>query len=75
MLSITHPNNPTGCVLTEAELRELCAFCKEKDIYLLSDGKSLPAAAPLPVPPPPLLLIAAPVVCESRTATAQKALF
>jgi aspartate/methionine/tyrosine aminotransferase len=37
VLSITHPNNPTGCVISEAELRDLCAFCAEKDIYLLSD--------------------------------------
>ena len=37
VLSICHPNNPTGCTITEEELNELVAFCKEKDIYLLSD--------------------------------------
>jgi hypothetical protein len=37
VLSICHPNNPTGCTLTEPELHEIVDFCREKDIYLLSD--------------------------------------
>lgn len=37
VVSITHPNNPSGSVITEQELQELCDFCAEKDIYLLSD--------------------------------------
>jgi aspartate/methionine/tyrosine aminotransferase len=37
VLSICHPNNPTGCTITESELHDIVDFCREKDIYLLSD--------------------------------------
>ena len=37
VLSICHPNNPTGCCITVEELQNLVDFCREKDIYLLSD--------------------------------------
>lgn len=37
VISITHPNNPTGSIISEADLRDLAAFCESKKIILLSD--------------------------------------
>jgi aspartate/methionine/tyrosine aminotransferase len=37
VISITHPNNPTGSIISETQLRDLASFCESKDIMLLSD--------------------------------------
>ncbi|WP_448588449.1 pyridoxal phosphate-dependent aminotransferase [Thermocrinis sp.] len=34
---ISSPSNPTGTLYTEENLRALCEYCREKDIYLISD--------------------------------------
>ncbi len=34
---INSPNNPTGMVYSEAELKEIAAFAVEKDIFVISD--------------------------------------
>jgi aspartate/methionine/tyrosine aminotransferase len=34
---MTNPHNPIGCCYPESILRELMAFCKEKDIHYISD--------------------------------------
>ncbi len=55
MISFTHPNNPTGSMITEEELRFLVDLVEEHDIYLLFDetyramdfNESLPPAATL----------------------------
>ncbi|NOR14498.1 MAG: aminotransferase class I/II-fold pyridoxal phosphate-dependent enzyme, partial [Candidatus Aminicenantes bacterium] len=56
LISLTHPNNPTGSMMTKQELQEVIRLVEEKDIFLLFDetyrhmasGFSLlPAAASL----------------------------
>jgi aspartate/methionine/tyrosine aminotransferase len=55
LISLTHPNNPTGSMITEAELREAIKIAETHDIYLLFDetyreltyGEFLPPAASL----------------------------
>jgi len=55
LISFTHPNNPTGSMITEDELRRLVEFVEERDIFLLFDETyremdfthSLPPAATL----------------------------
>jgi len=56
LLSLTHPNNPTGSMITEAELREVVELVEEREIFLLFDetyrqmasaDRLLPAAASL----------------------------
>jgi aspartate/methionine/tyrosine aminotransferase len=37
LLIINSPNNPTGAVMTEQELKDIYDLCVEKDIYLYSD--------------------------------------
>lgn len=37
LLVLPFPNNPTGAILEEKDLRELAKVCVEKDIYVLSD--------------------------------------
>jgi aspartate/methionine/tyrosine aminotransferase len=37
LLSLTHPNNPTGAMITEAELQEIVSLMEERDIFLLFD--------------------------------------
>lgn len=37
LLIINSPQNPTGSLLTPAEVEKIALLCKEKDIYLLSD--------------------------------------
>ena len=37
MIIINSPHNPTGAVLTEADIHELTAVVKETDIFILSD--------------------------------------
>jgi aminotransferase len=36
-LVLCYPNNPTGAVMTESELAEVAAFCRENDLIVLSD--------------------------------------
>ena len=36
-ISVTHPHNPTGACLTEAELKELIALAESNDVRLLVD--------------------------------------
>ena len=55
LISLTHPNNPTGSMISEEELMEIIKIIEERDIYLLFDEtyrelefeKPLPAAASL----------------------------
>ncbi len=55
MISFTHPNNPTGSMISVAELEALIEFCEDRDVYLLFDEtyrdldfkNALPAAATL----------------------------
>ncbi|MCP4728122.1 MAG: aminotransferase class I/II-fold pyridoxal phosphate-dependent enzyme [bacterium] len=55
LISLTHPNNPTGSILTVDELREYIELAEEKDIYLMFDetyrklafSDELPGAASL----------------------------
>ncbi|CAB1243916.1 pyridoxal phosphate-dependent aminotransferase [Clostridium sp. MT-14] len=37
MIIINSPNNPTGSIYSEKELKEIADFAKEKDIFILSD--------------------------------------
>ncbi len=37
LLVLPFPNNPTGAVMTEADLKEIAEICVEKDIVVLSD--------------------------------------
>lgn len=37
MISFTHPNNPTGSMISVAELEALIRFCEDRDVYLLFD--------------------------------------
>ena len=37
VLMLCYPNNPTGAVMTEAELAEVASFCREHDLVVLSD--------------------------------------
>ena len=54
-VSITYPNNPTGSLISEADLRKIIQICEEKKIYILVDetygelvtGPRLPRAASL----------------------------
>jgi aspartate/methionine/tyrosine aminotransferase len=36
-LLVASPNNPTGTVLTASEIERIAAFCREKDVQLISD--------------------------------------
>ncbi len=56
LVSLTHPNNPTGSMITEAELREAVRLVEERGLFLLFDetyrhmasgDALLPAAASL----------------------------
>jgi len=55
MISLTHPNNPTGSMISEGELRQIIALVEKHDIYLMFDEtyreldfkNSLPPAATL----------------------------
>lgn len=51
LISITCPHNPTGIVLSEAELRSIAALASSKGCYLLVDEtyRELCYSAPLPV--------------------------
>ncbi|MEG1870343.1 MAG: aminotransferase class I/II-fold pyridoxal phosphate-dependent enzyme, partial [Oscillospiraceae bacterium] len=37
ILILPFPNNPTGAILTEKDLKEIAEVCIEKDIFVLSD--------------------------------------
>lgn len=37
ILVLPFPNNPTGAIMNEAELREIAKVCIEKDIFVVSD--------------------------------------
>ena len=55
LVSLTHPNNPTGSMITEDELREIIGIVEKHGVYLLFDetyrefafDEVLPAAASL----------------------------
>ncbi len=56
LISLTHPNNPTGSMITEAELKQVVELVEKRGIFLLfdetyrhmaSEDKLLPAAAGL----------------------------
>ncbi|OIK14816.1 aromatic amino acid aminotransferase [Bacillus sp. MUM 116] len=34
---LPYPSNPTGVSLSEAELKEIADFCKERDVFILAD--------------------------------------
>jgi aspartate aminotransferase len=37
VLVLNSPNNPTGTIYTEEELREIAEFCRERDLFIISD--------------------------------------
>lgn len=37
LVSLTHPNNPTGSMITEKELRRVVRMAEERDVFLLFD--------------------------------------
>ena len=37
LVLVNSPNNPTGAAYTRETLEELCAFCRERDLWLVSD--------------------------------------
>ncbi len=37
MISFTHPNNPTGSMISVEELEALIGFCEDRDVFLLFD--------------------------------------
>ena len=37
VIHISSPNNPTGTLYDDENLKELCQFCEERGIYLISD--------------------------------------
>ncbi|MDI3531762.1 MAG: hypothetical protein PWR28_107 [Synergistaceae bacterium] len=37
LVCLTHPNNPTGSVITESELNEVVQFVESRNLYLLMD--------------------------------------
>lgn len=50
MISLTHPNNPTGSMISEDELRQVIALVEKHDIYLMFDEtyRELDCTTPLP---------------------------
>jgi aspartate/methionine/tyrosine aminotransferase len=46
LISLTHPNNPTGSMITEAELRDVVALVEEREIFLLFDETYRHMASP-----------------------------
>lgn len=36
-VALTHPNNPTGSMISEEDLRDLIDWVEEKNIYLIFD--------------------------------------
>ena len=55
LISLTHPNNPTGAMMSAAQLRDVARFCEARGIVLLFDetyramdfANSLPSAPTL----------------------------
>lgn len=37
VLVLNSPNNPTGTIYTEEELREIAEFCRKRDLFIISD--------------------------------------
>lgn len=37
MIVLTNPNNPTGTILSEENVKEVAEYCSKNDIYILSD--------------------------------------
>ncbi|HIY04534.1 MAG TPA: pyridoxal phosphate-dependent aminotransferase [Candidatus Anaerotignum merdipullorum] len=37
MISIVNPGNPTGCILSREDMRVICDFAKEHDLWILAD--------------------------------------
>ena len=37
MLILNNPSNPTGCIYTKYELKDIVKFCYENNIYILAD--------------------------------------
>ena len=37
LVSINFPNNPTGALMPESDLRLLVELCRDRDVYLFSD--------------------------------------
>jgi len=50
LISLTHPNNPAGSMISEAELREAIKIAEENDVYLMFDEtyRELGFSDPLP---------------------------
>ncbi len=50
LICLTHPNNPTGSILTKKELNKLIDMIEDRDIYLLMDEtyRNLTFSEPLP---------------------------
>lgn len=37
MISLVNPGNPTGCILSRDDMRVICDFAKEHDLWILAD--------------------------------------
>ena len=37
LIAVTSPNNPTGYTFTNAQIEQLCDFCRERDLVLFAD--------------------------------------
>ncbi|MBR4015328.1 MAG: pyridoxal phosphate-dependent aminotransferase [Anaerotignum sp.] len=37
MISIVNPGNPTGCILSREDMKVICDFAKEHDLWILAD--------------------------------------
>ncbi|MHA1959484.1 MAG: aminotransferase class I/II-fold pyridoxal phosphate-dependent enzyme [Candidatus Thorarchaeota archaeon] len=51
LITLTHPNNPTGSVLTEDELKEAIEIAESVDAYLMVDETYLDLSFETPPPP------------------------
>ena len=51
LICLTHPNNPTGSIITEAELKEIIDMIEDRNIYLLMDETYRELTFDSPLPP------------------------
>ncbi|MFC2166548.1 aminotransferase class I/II-fold pyridoxal phosphate-dependent enzyme [Acidobacteriota bacterium] len=55
LISLTHPNNPTGSIISKEELQEIINIVESKDIYLLFDETYREMDFKNPLPPAAIL--------------------
>ncbi|MFX0210770.1 MAG: aminotransferase class I/II-fold pyridoxal phosphate-dependent enzyme [Candidatus Hodarchaeota archaeon] len=51
LICLTHPNNPTGSVITEGELKQIIDIVENRNIYLLMDETYRELTFDCPLPP------------------------